>query len=227
MTTVSPAASTTTGGTAERAGVKLAENFDNFLKLLTTQLQYQDPLEPMDSNQFTQQLVSFTGVEQSIATNKNLETLIANSQMNALSTASSYIGRQVVANDNRTLLDADGASWSLDLNAEAASVTLSIRDAAGRLVAERPGPTSRGTHEIVWDGRDDVGNQLPAGTYSLQVAARNRLDQAVQTRISVVGEVDSVELADGTARLVVDGTPISIGQITSVGMAQNPQDAAR
>jgi flagellar basal-body rod modification protein FlgD len=234
MTTTNPtaAAPATAQAGASRtvsqaASTKLAENFDNFLKLLTTQLQFQDPLEPMDSNQFTQQLVSFTGVEQAIATNRNLELLLSNAQTDALATASNYIGRSVIAEDNQTPLTADGARWTLNIASESAGTKLTIRNASGAIVAERPGPMTRGDHTVVWDGRDDVGNQMPPGIYRLEVSARSRLDQPVRTAVSVNGLVEAVELSNGSAKLLVGGTPINITQIRSVGLPPSPQDAAQ
>ena len=89
---------------AANASTKLTDNFETFLTLLTTQLQNQDPLEPMDPSEFTDQLVQFTEVEQSIATNKKLEQLVSLATQNELSGAVSFIGKQVEAKDNRSIL---------------------------------------------------------------------------------------------------------------------------
>ncbi|HPF47490.1 MAG TPA: flagellar hook capping FlgD N-terminal domain-containing protein, partial [Emcibacteraceae bacterium] len=110
----------------------LAKDFDNFLHLLTTQLQYQDPLAPMDSNQFTQQLVSFTGVEQSIATNKNLESLIAQNQALTTTNAVGYLGKEVTIGSDKAGLGDDGTvKWEYALSSPTKSTKLTVKDQNG------------------------------------------------------------------------------------------------
>ncbi|HZZ11369.1 MAG TPA: flagellar hook capping FlgD N-terminal domain-containing protein, partial [Paraburkholderia sp.] len=95
MTTTAIDNNTAAGAGQSTASQQLAGNFDTFLTLLTTQLQNQDPLSPMDSTQFTQQLVAFSGVEQQINTNNNLQSLIALNQSQQAASAVSYIGHSV------------------------------------------------------------------------------------------------------------------------------------
>src|ERR1700686_3335504 len=102
-TTATPTTTTSTTSTAQAAGVvgsqQLAGNFDTFLKLLTTQLQNQDPLSPMDSNQFTQELVQFSQVEQQINTNTSLASLIALTKTQSSANAVSYLGKTITITD--------------------------------------------------------------------------------------------------------------------------------
>src|SRR5262249_14066280 len=155
-----------TGGMQELSG-----NFNTFLTLLTTQLQNQDPLSPMDSNQFTQQLVEFSQVEQQIDTNNNLQSLIALGQSNTLSSSASYLGKSI------TLTPANGApqnsscTWRYAPGADAANTTLTVTDSTGKVVYTEPGETSSGGHDFTWDGTDSSGNQLPDGVYKLSVAS--------------------------------------------------------
>ena len=125
---------------ATKSGKVLTQNFDTFLKLLTAQLQNQDPLEPMDAAQFTQQLVQYSGVEQGIYTNKNLETLIALQQSGGMGSAVNYIGREVEAQNNQAALSGGQAQWTYTLPAVAESVQLVVRDANGKAVYSGTGP---------------------------------------------------------------------------------------
>jgi len=163
-----------TASAATDAGVKLAANFDTFLKLLTTQLQYQDPLSPMDSNQFTQQLVQFSGVEQAIASNKNLEKLVNFQLSNATSTAASYIGKQVTAGGDTAQLTGGSARWSYTLGANAADTQIEISDLAGHVVYKTSGQTTMGEHIFAWDGRASDNSIVPDGTYKISIASASR-----------------------------------------------------
>ena len=161
---------------ADTARISVADTFDNFLKLLTTQLQHQDPLEPMDSTEFTQQLVQFTNVEQNIATNKNLEQLVALMQSGQAASAVGYLGNIVEMRGSETHLDDGQATWRYELPGPAESVTLAITDATGRLVWTGAGQQSLGSHDFVWDGNDNAGNPLPEGSYALSITATNTAD---------------------------------------------------
>ena len=154
------ASQTSTGGLG--GGVDLAETFDNFLVLLTTQLQNQDPLSPLDTNEFTQQLVEFTNVEQAIKTNDKLDQLIAMQGAGILTGALDYIGKEVeFAGAELNLADGE-ATVVYDLASNAQEITLEILDENGITVRTLTGPTDAGRHEIVWDGKDNFGNSLPA-----------------------------------------------------------------
>ena len=131
--TVAPTGSSTTPGastdTGSNSGLQeLSGNFDTFLTLLTTQLQNQDPLSPMDSNQFTQQLVEFSGVEQQINTNQNLQTLINLAQGRSSADAVSYLGKSVTLSNGKGALINGAATWTYALNDAAKADTLTVSD---------------------------------------------------------------------------------------------------
>ena len=194
----------------------LAETFDNFLLLLTTQLQNQDPLSPMDTNEFTQQLVAFTEVEQSIKTNDRLEQLIDLQLGNQLTSAASYIGRSVEAESEFLSLDGGQATLTYGLNATAARTTIQIQDESGQVVRTIGGETDPGLHRLDWDGTDDGGNQLPDGVYRAVVGAVDGNDAPVSVAQGTVGRVTGVEIADGQVVLSLSGLKIPIDKVVSV-----------
>lgn len=208
---------------ASRAGSKLADDFNTFLTLLTTQLQNQDPLEPLDSNQFTEQLVQFTAVEQSIETNQNLESLVALTQAGITGSAVGYIGQEVIAIGNTLELEEGGEiEWAYAMDQVAASSTLVVSDQTGKIVFTAPGELSSGRHDFVWDGKDNAGNDLPAGLYSVEVTALDSAGSAIPVATSISGIVTSVTLAGDQPVLSFGGVSASLSDILSVG---TPEDA--
>jgi flagellar basal-body rod modification protein FlgD len=232
MTSISPASSAAAASSTQSgiASAKLAENFDNFLKLLTTQLQYQDPLNPMDNNQFTQQLVSFTGVEQSIATNKNLESLIQATQANNFSSSLAYLGREVnIGGGTQFLANAqggEGLAWNLDLSAASETTKISIVNQSNAVVWQGEGPTTAGSHQVAWDGLDRNGRPVPPGRYTLKVEAKTFSGQNVANDISFTGTVSSLEAAGGSTLLTVNGTTVDSSAVRRLSLPTPPQDAA-
>jgi flagellar basal-body rod modification protein FlgD len=195
----------------------LNQNFDTFLKLLTTQLQYQDPLDPLDTNQFTQQLVQFSQVEQSIKTNSNLETLIASVQSSNLSSAATYLGRTVTADtDTLNITNGSGGTWNYDLGATAAETKLSITNARGIKIFETDGALQAGNHQFAWDGKDSAGRAVPSGSYTLKLVSTTNAGTEVDTSVAIQGRVDSLESASGVNRLIVANTPIDLGRILRI-----------
>jgi flagellar basal-body rod modification protein FlgD len=192
---------------------RLAEDFDNFLQLLTVQLQYQDPLAPMDSNQFTQQLVSFTGVEQSIAANKNLEKLINQNNASEITNAVGYLGKEITVNTNVAGMAEDGTvSWSYTLGASTNSTKITIKDQNGFTIDTVNGELGAGAHQFIWqapEGEDP-------GTYSIEIEALSGNDEAVAHEIYSKGIVTSVEKVAGEIMLASNGILTAPGNIVAV-----------
>src|ERR671917_2623859 len=136
ITSAVAAAQGASTSTAKKASDRamIAENFDAFLLLLTTQLKNQSPLDPMDTNQFTQQLVQFASVEQQLKSNDTLNALLTSARGSAVSTAASFVGMQVTANGDTSRLSGGKAEWSID-PARNAQVSLIVKDAQGSIVA--------------------------------------------------------------------------------------------
>src|SRR5258707_12848447 len=153
--TVTPASSTTTGATTQPDAMKqLSGNFSTFPTLLTTQLKNQDPPAPMDSNQFTQQLVMYSQVEQQIDSNTNLKTLISQGSSNAAAMTTGYLGKKVSVTNGNASLTGGAANWSYTLPNASASTQLTIADAHGRNVYTGVGLMTAGNHPFAWDGKD-------------------------------------------------------------------------
>lgn len=206
ITGIENTGSSSTGSAA--SGTKLAENFDTFLTMLTVQLKNQDPLSPMDSTEFTNQLVQFSAVEQQIASNKNLENLISVTQTNTKAQAIAYIGHTIEVAGTMLPVQDSKASFSYTLPEEAKSITVTIKDTSGKLIANLPAQTTAGRHEVEWDGRDTSGNVVEDGAYKIEIAATNGEGEAIEVGSTVYGRVTDVA-ADATETLIAMGKVVS------------------
>ena len=223
---ITPADPSTTQSTRQSdsrsALTGLADNLDNFLTILTTQLQYQDPLSPLDTHEFTNQLVLFAGVEQDIQGNSSLEKLIALQQNNVAVGAVSYIGQTIEATGQANMLRNSEAKFTYTLPANAESAVLQITDAGGRVVLTAPAETTAGRHEFVWDGKNSLGDSVPEGPYSITVAALDPTEQALPVTYSVSGRVTGVEMIGGDAALTLGDVVIPLAQVTRIREAGDP-----
>jgi flagellar basal-body rod modification protein FlgD len=194
----------------------LADTFDTFLTLLTTQLQHQDPLNPMDTNEFTSQLVEFTNVEQAMLTNKKLDNLIAMQTDMQMNDAVGYIDKKVGA-DGIILMLQDGESTiTYDLGANASKVSILVIDEQGKTVRTLEGETNFGHHEIVWDGLDENGNTLDDGLYGFLVTAIDADKKPVPLVQGTVGKVTGVKLSDGEVVLEIGDLEIALSDVLTV-----------
>ena len=215
MTTIDT--SQTLNGAQSQASQQLAGNFDTFLKLLTTQLQNQDPMSPMDSNEFTQQLVAFSSVEQQINTNDNLQSLIALSLSQQASAAVNYIGHSVVMTSGKSALQSGACDWTYNLGAGASATTLTVKDASGKVVYSGSGETQAGNNDFAWDGKDANGNQLPDGQYTLSVTATAADGSAITSSIASKALVTAVDMSGTTPMLVLGAMEIPLSDVSLVG----------
>ncbi|HBH26901.1 MAG TPA: flagellar hook capping family protein [Rhodospirillaceae bacterium] len=194
---------------------QLASNFDDFLTLLTTQLQNQDPLEPMDSTEFTNQLVAFAEVEQQISGNAKLDTLNAAMASGVFPAALGYIGLDVRYVGRE--FSADGATTptpiAYALEGEAASATLYIKDASGAIVHREDLPVTEMSGQVAWDGRLASGDMARAGTYTADVEALDANGDAVDATTVVGGRARGVEMQDGVITAVVGERAVPVANI--------------
>lgn len=221
ITTASTGAAATAaaaGTRSQQAGTKLADSFDSFLKLLTTQLSHQDPLSPMDATQFTDQLVKFSTIEQAIESNSHLERLTSLLEADGLTSALGFIGMEASFTPDQVRLDATGgATLSYRLPKDAAAVTVTVRDARGAVVHEAAGgPAAAGDRSFAWDGRGVGGGRQAAGLYRVEVKATDAAGGSIAVAPLARGPVEGVETGSGGMRLLVGGVPVALDQVTSV-----------
>lgn len=204
---------------------RLVESYDTFMKILTAQIQNQDPLKPMDSTEFTQQLVQMTGVEQQLLTNDLLEKLVTNTG-SGIQTAVSLLGREVRAVHDEAKLAGGKASWSYKLGAGAADVTLEVLDKYGKVVqVVKPTENGAGDHTFQWDGKNRLGGQeANGGTYTLRITAKDSSGAAVSATPFLKGVVSGVEQTDGRTLITVNGVQIGWEQVTSVAQPPGEPD---
>jgi len=217
--TTNPAATPTVGtpsATLQGLG-SLADNFNTFLTLLTTQLKNQDPTAPLDSNQFTQQLVQMTGVEQQLNTNSLLQQVVSNTS-GGVSGAVAMIGTNVKATSTTANLTNGQAQWVYNLPAGAADLKVQVLDANGNVVAaQAPSDMSAGDHVFTWNGKNLAGSQLAnGGTYSLQVSATDSTGAALTATSYVEGLVTGVTQNNGAASIIVNGSAVPVSSVISV-----------
>ncbi|VAV87585.1 Flagellar basal-body rod modification protein FlgD [hydrothermal vent metagenome] len=205
-------ASAVNASEATRSETKLADDFDQFLTLLTTQLQFQDPLDPMKSSEFTNQLVSFSQVEQSITTNKNLENLISQTKTQAMSNAVGYLGKEVTIETDRAGLRNGVATWEYGLETNAEETKLTVTDSTGKLLFEGLGNNKAGLHEFVWDAPANT----PDGIYQLSLSAQTANGTDVQFAIYSKGRVETIEALNGDVNLSVNGILTATSNIQAV-----------
>jgi flagellar basal-body rod modification protein FlgD len=204
---------------SESAGAQLAEDFDTFLLLLTTQLENQDPTEPLDTNEFTNQIVAFTGVEQAIKTNENLEEMIGLQNSSTLSSAVNYVGQFVDAAGNAGQLSGGLANFAYELDIPAARAEIIVTDSAGRAVFQGEGPTGSGKQRVTWDGTNSfTGAQEPDGTYNIFVTATNSSGETMDDfyRTFTTGPVTGAEVINGSVILNVAGTNVPLSDVTAI-----------
>jgi len=209
---------TTTAGskttTASTATTGIADNFQTFLTLLTTQLQNQNPLDPLDTNQFTAQLVQFAGVEQQLKSNDQLKSLIEIEKSAQATAALAYVG-STVAIDGSTAKFDGSATWNLKAD-NATTATITITSATGQTAYSGTYNLNQGNASFVWDGKGNDGSQWPAGSYKLTATGKDASGNDVAIATETQGVVDSVDLTATPALLSIGGQTYTTDQIKRV-----------
>lgn len=215
--TTGSSGTTAASGTAEASKQKLQEDLNQFLNLLVTQLKNQDPLNPMDANEFTTQLVQFASVEQQIYQNSNLEKLYnlqASNQtaslMNYMNTTVEYEGKDVNVEED------GGATIKYQLGTNAKSAYITVQNAKGETVYTQAANTDTDMHTFTWDGKDSQHNQVPAGKYKVWVSGFDNASNLVDVKQTAFGRVTGVSTADGSPYLIVGDISVKQDAILSV-----------
>jgi flagellar basal-body rod modification protein FlgD len=218
-TTVVSAPATNTGSsstntTASTATTGIADNFQTFLTLLTTQLKNQNPLDPLDTNQFTQQLVQFAGVEQQLKSNDQLKSLIAIEKSAQATQALIYVGNTVAVDGSSQQFNGS-ATWNLNAP-QSATAKITITSATGQTAYSGNFPVSKGNASFVWDGVGTDGTRWPEGTYKMTATYQDSAGKDVAIPTEIQGVVDSVDLTATPALLSIGGKNYTTDQIKRV-----------
>lgn len=212
-------AAAASGADQSKSGVakkSLSDNFDQFLTMLTVQLQNQDPLSPMDSSEFTNQLVMFSQLEQEIAQNSNLEQLMAMQQSAESTAALGYLGHEIEAESSAVWLNKGETKFTYSMPAGADNATITILDLDGKTVASIPAETEAGYHEYVWDGRDGQDVLQPDGVYSVLVTAVDAKDKPMDPiTVYMKGPAEGVVHEDGTTYLQVGPVDVPLSAVVA------------
>jgi flagellar basal-body rod modification protein FlgD len=214
MTSVSSATSASGTSASSAASDALLGNYDLFLSILTTQVQNQDPLNPMDSSEYTSQLVQYSSVEQSIQTNKYLEELVSSMAANQASSYVNYLGSTVTASGSTAMLEDGNANWSYNV-AEDATGTVTIKNSSGGTVYSGDVSLAKGSGTYSWDGVGSSGNS-PDGAYTISFDLKNGSGNSVLAKTEVSGKVDEVDLSGETPYLKVGNVSIPVTSVQSV-----------
>lgn len=214
---ITPTSSNPTATNSTDPALKqLSGNFSTFLNLLTTQLKNQDPTSPMDTNQFTQQLVMYSQVEQQIQSNSNLKALIAQGQSNASAMAMDYLGKRVsIMNGQASLLEGE-ANWTYNLASAAKSAKLTVTNSAGKIVYTADAEKTAGNHNFKWDGKDNYGNAQPSGGYKLTVTAVDSTGASIDAAIASAGLVSQIDMTGTEPKLIIGYMQIGLGDVAAI-----------
>ena len=217
-TTPLPAGSSTSTAAATNAlaSQQIAGNFQSFLQLLTTQLQNQNPLDPLDTNQFTQQLVEFAGVQQQLNTNNSLATLVSLQQTSQSTQALGFVGKTAVVSGSTAALTNSTATWQLSVPT-ASTVNVTIANSTGQTVFTGSYSASAGNNQpFEWNGQGNDGTQYPDGNYTLTATAKDAGGNTVGITTAIEGTVNSVDLTQSPPLLSIGGQTYTVNQIQSI-----------
>jgi flagellar basal-body rod modification protein FlgD len=193
----------------------LASNFNEFLQLLTTQLQHQDPTSPLDPNQFTTELVQFASVEQQINTNSSLTTLISLQQTQQAAEALNFVGSTVAVSGTTAQLTKGQATWNYSVS-QPATANISITNSSGRTIYTTSQTVQPGSQTFSWNGIDNNGTKWPDGSYTIAINAVGANNQSVQVTTQVQGVVTGVNVAANPPTLTIGGQSYPLSSISQV-----------
>jgi len=207
---------TSTNSTTVSGGTTgIANNFDQFLTLLTTQLKNQSPLDPLDTNQFTAQLVQFAGVEQQLKTNETLSSLLSLNAAGTATNAVGFIGAKITADGATTRLIDGKAGWKVNM-ASAGTANITIKDSKGNVVQTATKTLVAGDQTYSWDGTTSIGSKAPDGEYTITIDAKNVAGESVTAKTQIGGIVDGVDFTSSIPMLKIGSISVPIDKVKSV-----------
>ncbi|HOY77504.1 MAG TPA: flagellar hook capping FlgD N-terminal domain-containing protein [Hyphomonadaceae bacterium] len=214
---------TATTGNAATSAASLSSNFDTFLTILTAQIQNQDPLEPMDSTQFTDQLVQFSGVEQQIRVNSQLETLIKSTNSSAGASLAGYLGQEAVVDTAGAQFTGEPVRWQYELPKDATSTTVTVTDATGKVLYSKTGELKAGTHDFTWNGELLKGGTASVDKpYWISVVAEDADKKAITPVHSLITKITGVDLTYGEPALTTPAGVFAFSDIKRMNTATTP-----
>ena len=209
--------STIEGSLSSQAESKLADDLNQFLNLLVAQLQNQDPLDPLDANEFTSQLVQFASVEQQIFQNSNLEKLLNLQETSQISQMVDFIGNRIEFASQKLPVEDGAAEFTYTIPAGVRDATINIANSAGLNVFYTDGDTNSGTHTFKWNGLDKNGRQVPDGVYTLLISAKDAFDKLAEIDYTVFGTVTGAGVDNGETELFIgDNLGVGVDTVLSV-----------
>lgn len=200
----------------ENSRTSLADNYEMFLNLLTAQMKNQDPLDPLDSTQFVDQLVSFSGVEQQIAQNQNLESLLIIQSAAAQTSSVGYIGRVATALTPDSRLQDGAANWQYELPESAQTTNMIIRDSSDRVVYRTTGDTTTGQHDFNWNGQTSSGTTAPDGIYTLEINAVAQNGATIPAEIRASARVTGIDLSGSEVVVEMGGIDVPLSSVLAL-----------
>ncbi|MCZ6466695.1 MAG: flagellar hook assembly protein FlgD [Alphaproteobacteria bacterium] len=214
--TVSDTVAADGGSKSATSQVKLQDELNRFLNLLVTQLKHQDPLDPLDTNEFTAQLVQFAGVEQQIQQNANLEKLLNLQETTQVAAMVNFIGTTVEVTGDTVPLEDGRAEFTYALGVNATDVTITVMNSSGLTVFVGEGETGAGKHSFVWDGKSAGGVDQPDGAYTVVVGALDRAGNLIEVEQTVFGRVTGAGVDEGAVSLFLSDVTVSMDDVLSV-----------
>jgi flagellar basal-body rod modification protein FlgD len=213
-----PSTGSSSSSSQTNLNTEIAGNFNQFLQLLTTQLQNQNPLDPLDTNQFTQQLVQFAQVEQQINMNTQLQTLVSLQQTAQATQAMAFAGATVTVNGSAAPLTNGQAQWNYN-PPNVGTATLTISNSTGQTVFTTTGTVQPGQQTFTWNGQDNNGVKQPDGNYTMSFVATDTTGKSMAIPTTVTGVVSSVDVTSSPPVLTIGGQTYTVNQILSVQKA--------
>lgn len=226
MVEISPYSALSNLGRSSTDRVSIADDFDTFLILLTTQLKNQSPLDPIDTNQFTQQLVQFTEVEQQVKQNANLEKLIQLSAANTITNIVGFLGSEVTLAGDTAEYKNGAASWNFDLTEDASSATITISNSNGVPVFSQTSPAPAGNNIFIWDGATTSGIPAEDGSYTISIIAFDSDGKTIAVKTEIIGIVDGINFDGNEPKIMIGNQEFGLDEITSVKLPYVPTTAS-
>ena len=212
--TSSSSSSSSSSSATDSSSVSTA--YATFLKLLTTQLQNQNPLDPTDTTQMTTEMIQLSGVEQQLKANDTLSSISSDLSSITMANGIGYIGKTITAAGDTVPIQDGSCDWNYVVSSTAYAVKLEVVDSDGDTVYSTTGDATSGTHSFSWDGKTTDGSTVSSGDYTLKVSAYDSEGTAVNTATQIIGVVTGVDSSSGTTELKIGDVDVALSDVSSL-----------